>query len=623
MLHFVLGYLRDLVIGTRFPLAERRPCYSTLPTKIQYGYGMAHLSNLLWEATELVHSVMPLNSAEAIDVRTSEHHPITSPTMWQIHCIISLPYLLATSFVLAAGSSSYDGPLQAAFYGQPESPTPGPGLEWNLPPKPNSTHHLIFNSVSGLLQRWSNTLHKNGHSLVPVTIPIGTILYHGRSNSRIPDSPDWLAFDFEHSYMLCSQSCYMISLQAKRDLRLVYFDGLSAGKMKDGRMDSQDVVAWGRPRPDKHSSESERIETLCEWGKPLGLDGFIRVGFTFEVMLCDFRNGMEVVSLLDIIPPNRTFIPWNLPGNPSRPMPGPPRLPSGWRGSPLDSVRSAFEAFLAGSWDDHAPGEIRVRPDYAGFVTFYDTSLTSLVEARYGKDRLHLRLEGISTLDSERVRGELQIVLTREKDRASGVDWGSITRIVVERYADRLEYLRFLLSPNTTIFQNALERAGVSRVQLLVMLAPYITTADIPKQLPPSANLNWLAPIALRCATTQTSHIPLIFLTPQEARIHAAVENTLREICRRLALVWVEFFDVEAVDEAGATKAIEVARGHVDELMDWLNWSVWVRCKPECSLGELCYVPSWPYLKGEDPYDLTPHCLSFEDFSRAVQHARN
>jgi hypothetical protein len=304
-----------------------------------------------------------------------------------------------------------------------------------------------------------------------------------------------------------------------------------------------------------------------------------------EVMLCDFRDGMEVVSLLDLIPQNRTFMPWHLPGHPSRPMPEPPRLPSGWRGSPLESVRSVFEGFLTGSWHDHKPGEIRVHPDYAGFVTFYDTSLTSLVGARYGKDRLHFRLEGISALDSERVRAELQTVLTREKDRGSGVDWGSITRTVVERYADRLEYLRFLLSPNTTTFQNALERAGVARAQLLVMLAPYITTSDIPKQLPPSANLSWVAPIAQRCTTTQTSHIPLEFLTPQEARIHAAVENTLREICRRLALVWVEFFDVEAADEAGATEAIKVAHGHIDELMDWLDWLVWVRCEARCSLG--------------------------------------
>ena len=305
-----------------------------------------------------------------------------------------------------------------------------------------------------------------------------------------------------------------------------------------------------------------------------------------EAMLCDFPNPMEVISLLDIVPQNRTSMPRPIPGTPyERPLPGPPRLPFGWRGSPPDMLRNAFEAFLTGGWHDHAPGETRVRPDYAGLVTFYDTSLTSLVEARYGKDRLHLRLEGISVLDSERVLAELQTVLTREKDQGSGIDWGSISRVVVERYSGRLEYLRFLLSQNTTAVGDVLDRAAAARAQLLVMLAPYITTADIPKQHPPSANPSWVAPIAQRCATTQTSHIPLGMLTPQEARIHAAVEHTLHEICRRLALVWVEFFDVETADEAAATEAIEVARGHVEELMDWLDWSVWVRCEPGCGLG--------------------------------------
>ena len=296
-------------------------------------------------------------------------------------------------------------------------------------------------------------------------------------------------------------------------------------------------------------------------------------------MFCNFLDGIKVVSLLDIIPQNRTSIPRKLPGIPR----GPPKLPSGWRGSPPDFLHNAFEAYLTGTRHNHAPGETRVYPDYAGLVTFYDPSLTSLVEARYGKDRLHLRLEGISALDSERVRAELQTVLTREKGRGSGVDWGSITRIVMERYAGRLEYLRFLLSPNTT-FGDALEQAAVARAQLLVMLIPYITTADIPKQLSPSADLSWAAPIAQRCAT-HTSHIPLAMLTPQEARIYAAVRNTLHEICRKLVLVWVEFFDVEATDEARATISIEVARAHVDELMAWLDWSVWVRCKPECGLG--------------------------------------
>jgi len=47
----------------------------------------------------------------------------------------------------------------------------------------------------------------------------------------------------------------------------------------------------------------------------------------------------------------------------------------------------------------------------------------------------------------------------------------------------------------------------------------------------------------------------------------------------------LEFFDIEEKSEAEAVKAIEVGRGHVDELMSWLDWSVWVRCEPACSLG--------------------------------------
>ena len=72
-------------------------------------------------------------------------------------------------------------------------------------------------------------------------------------------------------------------MQAKRDLRLVYFDGSSAAKIKDGPLDSQDVILWGRPRPDKYRSERERIKGLCDWGKPLGLDGFVRMVFHLYV----------------------------------------------------------------------------------------------------------------------------------------------------------------------------------------------------------------------------------------------------------------------------------------------------------------------------------------------------
>ncbi|KAI9459917.1 hypothetical protein BJY52DRAFT_1186221 [Lactarius psammicola] len=478
---------------------------------------------------------------------------------------------------------SGDGPLQTAFRVQPEGPTPGSDRGWNFPPNPNSTHHLIFNSVSGLLQRWPNALRRNGHSLVPVTIPKGTILYHGRTDPQIPNSPDWLAFDFEFAYIFCLESCYVISLQAKRDLRLVYFDGLSAAYMKDGTLDSQDVILWGRPRPDKFISDMERIESLCDWGRPLGLDGFVRMGFHFEVMM---TKGSPYPGLPRA---NRGHSPYQVR----------PGLPSGWRGSPPTMRRTILEGFLAGTWHDRAPGETRMRPDYSSLVTFYDPSLSSLVEARYGKDRSHLRLEGISALDSERVRTELQTVLTREQDGGSGVDWGSIVRVVTERYADRLEYLRFLLSPNTTTFADALERAAVARAQLARHAYAIYHNSKRPRA---AARIG-----QLKLGSTGRA---------AESRIHAAVENTLHEICRRLVLVWVEFFDVEAADLARATEATEVARGHIEELIVWLDWSVWVRCEPGCSLGEFCYFPSWPYFQGDNPYDLTPRCRSFEGFAR-------
>lgn len=308
-----------------------------------------------------------------------------------------------------------------------------------------------------------------------------------------------------------------------------------------------------------------------------------------EVMICDVSNGLDVVTLLDLIPknvtaPNDRPLMGRPPWRPTPPAPAPVEPPPGWRGSLPGFGRIRFEAHVTGGWHDLAPGETRVQLDYTGLVTFYDPTLSSLVEARQRKDRSNYRIGGISASDTAIVHAELQSVLMRKQGAGSGVDWGSITRVVMERYADRLEYLRFLLSPKAT-FRDAAEQAFSARAMLLVMLAPYMTTVDVPQRLPASANVSWLAPVVRRCATTQTSRIPLGMLTPQEARIHAAVENTLHEICRRLALLWVEFFDVEGVDEVKAAAVIEVGHRHVDELMSWLGWSLWVRCEPACGLG--------------------------------------
>jgi hypothetical protein len=118
-----------------------------------------------------------------------------------------------------------------------------------------------------------------GHNLVPGTVPVGTLLYHGQRDSNIPSAPDWIATDPEHSYLFCrgeTGGCWHLTLVAVRPLQVLYFDGSSAAKMREGPMDSQDVVGWGKIMPDRYFDERQRITDLCNWGKPLGIDGYLR-----------------------------------------------------------------------------------------------------------------------------------------------------------------------------------------------------------------------------------------------------------------------------------------------------------------------------------------------------------
>ena len=121
------------------------------------------------------------------------------------------------------------------------------------------------------------TLSLLGHSIVPGTIPIGTLLYHGTFKNEIPRLPDWTAMDPEHSYYFCEDSgCWHLTLVVSRPLRILYFDGSSAVKFRGGSMDSQDVLIWGEAKPEWIFEEDKRLHDLCEWGKQYRIDGFVR-----------------------------------------------------------------------------------------------------------------------------------------------------------------------------------------------------------------------------------------------------------------------------------------------------------------------------------------------------------
>lgn len=465
-------------------------------------------------------------------------------------------------------------------------------MKWRLddPPNVNSTAHLVFETVNSFLQHWPNTRMRNGHNIVPGSVPPGTLLYHGTWHSGLPPGPEWTATDPEHSILFCRNTngedgCWHLTLITTRPLKVVYFDGSSAAKGPSGMMDTQDIIAWGKVQPDWAYDERDRIEALCEWGREHDVDGFVRMEMDFEVMLCNFTSSVRVVSSLTLAKPGT---------------------------SPKAS--RMFEAIYAGSQHNRYPGETRVQLDLSGLVSFYDTELVpSLVPARFETERWTHRLLNISDEDVTQARARLGEVLSRPAYRSgSGIDWLALIRVVVDRYSERLEFVHYLLNstgPDSSGSDNITDTAMKTQVQLGNMLAPYILVDVAPPSTLSKTKeagldvLDWARPAYRLCATTHTGMLKGGAMTSSEKLLLNAVHDTTREICRVVTKTWglgvlagVDQFmgadnerDVHAIENM-----MKIWKKDIDELMAWLDWNAWVKCRPACGPEEMCYLTTWP-----------------------------
>ncbi|KAK7014139.1 hypothetical protein VNI00_019377 [Paramarasmius palmivorus] len=333
-------------------------------------------------------------------------------------------------------------------------------------------------------------------------------------------------------------------------------------------MDSQDIVAWGRVDKERYFEERERLGVLCDWGQEegKGVDGFVRMEMDFEIMLCDFTAGVRVESMLNLEEIKRGRV-------------GPPlHAPSTNTNA---EVRMDIEVIRAGARHNHFPGETRVKLDYTKFISFYDTDLVpSLVDVRARMNgRLEHRLEGISARDIGAVMGRLNSAFSGSGGSGSGVDWQTLIKVVKDRYAERLELVRDLVNLNET----TVKKAGDVQGQLTAMVAPYLL-----------ASPNFNATYKL-CATTHTRYIrETLAMTPSEKLLLGAVEGTTKEICRSVIRMWswgVDHDDGDVEELLGAWKE------EIERLMNWLDWSVWLKCRPGCNWDEMCYLPTWPMFR--------------------------
>ncbi|KAL0254675.1 hypothetical protein SLS55_010155 [Diplodia seriata] len=506
-----------------------------------------------------------------------------------------------------------------------------------MPPLENANH--VFNALHSSMRQWGSSLSHNGMSFFLTSVPEGTQFYHGRSSNESVKGMEWLAFEPEHALVFArphgpppgkgpgrggpgrgppgqappgqgppppfpagestsehkehhgwrkpphgeeyrpdwkrpgwekhhgadrqapmekrdakakddSAGGYLHTYRTKHNLSLLYIDGMSAGKTQKGTLDSTDAILLGVDieEHNRHMWDFERGQALCnltrdEWGNRV--DGFLRMEMGFEIILCDFEKHLDVERVTQTA--GRRSDDW-----------GPPRGGFGDM-TYYRAVASRFDGI----------GGNRVSVNYDDFVTAF-TYDTDLFNGELLPRLLNVSNETLSLMHDD----VTQLVMSRPSPAYGKIqpttNWQAVADLVVERYSDRIQYLASF--SDLEMLQREADQA----------LKPYIDYGI----------RNSAAEIE-RCAAQHlpASSLESLSTAPVAAQaIHAVTSS----ICNTL------------VSLSNATD-VESARSSVQDLMSYLQWTTWKRCRG-CGAEEVCFIPIWPAGRKQD-YE-NPQCQS-------------
>ncbi|KAL4808873.1 hypothetical protein BDV18DRAFT_90990 [Aspergillus unguis] len=314
---------------------------------------------------------------------------------------------------------------------------------------PNANH--IFNAIHSSMRQWGSSLNHNGMSFFLATVPEGTQLYHGNKGSDPVQGPEWLAFEAEHALVFAhrmphrpppgngkhmpgfpppfrheSQNVigqepeekegFLHTFAAAKELRLLYVDGMSAGKTDNGTLDSQDRILFSDNLGDGDMrDERKRANLFCrmvqeKWDGRV--DGLLRMETGFEIILCDFSN-LETLQVARVRPSKKG-------------------RPDNDRGMPPGQTWLAAAA--SRYWKI---GGDRVALDYEHFVTAYTYGLGLFPDG----EGVQPRLQHLSAQDLKPIQQDLDALILKHEASESQINWQAIADMVVDRYATRLRYL--------------------------------------------------------------------------------------------------------------------------------------------------------------------------------------
>lgn len=431
------------------------------------------------------------------------------------------------------------------------------------------------------MREFGSALNHNGMSLFPGFIPEGVLLYHGTFTKEVPELFEWLAFEIEHAESFARggwryppnhtldvplqgeepppiyvpKSGYLHIYQAERPLNILYIDGTAAGKTDMGTVDTQDyLLAVNRSRA--WWNDWQRADGLCKLAREWDIDGFIRMEPGFEVIYCNFTDGLKLVSTYqqpDVDDPGRVE----------------------------DSRIAVFEWVKAAAQRYNSIGSSRVVLDHSSMVSafFYPINLTNPDPKRPDLPRL------VETSDAEMRVVREHVADSVARSLASGhapLNWQGVTDMITTRYAQRLP----LISRTDSI--------RVIRNEVNNLLNVYIDYSDTDDGF----SAAWQ-----RCARFYL--LPARARTPEDELVYTAIEATTAAICTALFEIRHLVTRDPEIDE-GST--VDAAKKIISDLMDTLRWSEWKECGP-CQPDEVCFVAMWPFGNVEDHFN--PSCRSF------------
>lgn len=511
-------------------------------------------------------------------------------------------------------------------------------LDWD-----NST--ALFNIIHGSLKQKGGVLNPVGAAFIPAYIPPNTYFYHSTGSNKVPNLLEWIAMSSEFSYWFASfprniqrlhsrpESSTKFSAPGNTDgsvinhnsdqhdkrnflygfrtkiplTKLIFLDGASASKRNTGEMDQQLLLGKISNVQSWYAEEKYVAGRICDWGRPFGLQGIIRLEIGFEIILCDFKNGVELVSNVSLS--NVT----DLIGFPGE---------SSLQHTNLEKERtelmnvfqamSGLEILQSGASVD--TGERRILLDFTRMVT-------PINKTWLNPDPYKRRLTNLSTEVKEDILRTLEFNLREYTFEYENTDWQLITDRIVRKFGPMLLTLNLSLTRfehSSANIHDSLQKVAGDLSRLTYNFVRRYSDEAI-------QNTTLREEKMFRQSVEEYVYHTYPIRGPSERLIYSALFVEQSAISRiildifKLSKAILNDLYVSPTRKNYEKFRLEIlsTKRKLVKLLEDLRWPIFTQCFSKCKWDELCYVPTWgPSPMGMGPENSKTHEWFYFDGER-------